>query len=167
MRPCRLRMRRPAPIARAMPWVTAFVPYVWKVPTSAASPNASASQLAGGRHRLVDVDDVEVAGLELAAQASARRCGVSARFETAPLAGMPGRAAERDDVLGQRALLRAGTAMQPLAAAVRGVEGRQDADMMPLGEQLLGQSLDVPRHAPRVRPRIGGDQGDAHRARGC
>ena len=81
-------MRRPAPMARAMPCVTAFVPYVWKVPTSAASPKSSASQLDRGRDRLVDVDDVEVAGLELAAQRlDAGR--VSARFETAPFAGMP------------------------------------------------------------------------------
>ena len=78
----------------------------------------------------MDVDDVEAAGLELAAQPlePGRR---ERQVRDGAVGGNPDGAAERDHVLRELALLRTGTAMQTLAASVGRIEGRKHAHVMP------------------------------------
>ena len=133
----------------------------WKVPTSGTPP---------------DVEDVPADRPGRPARGRGRRrsrpprssrrsvataYGVRARFDTAPLAGSrpcarggPGSRAAGGPAAGRRG---AGgrTARRPgHTGPARGRRGR--------GEELLGQRLDVAGHAPRVRPRIGRHQRDAH-----
>ncbi len=44
------------------------------------------------------------------------------------------------------------------------VDRREDADVVPLGQELLGERLDVPRDASRIGPGVGADEADPHRA---
>ena len=113
------------------------------------------------RDRLVQVHDV-VAALELAAQ---RHDGADAVGDVRDRAvgREADRAAQRDEVLGQRALRRARSTVQAQRETVVRIDRRQDADLVPGGEVLLGERLDVARHSPWVRPRIRRHQRDPHR----
>ena len=46
--------------------------------------------------------------------------------------------------------------------AVGRIPGGKHAKLVAAVDQLLGERLDVPVHAPRVGPGIGRDYGDAH-----
>ena len=83
-------------------------------------------------------------------------------FETAPLAGSPTvRPSETKSAGGVQAL-RARAAMQAARERVVGVEGREDARLVPGGRQLARERLDVTRDASRVGPRVRRDQRDPH-----
>ena len=110
--------------------------------------------------RLVQVHDV-VAALELAAQRDDRRDAVGDVGDR-PVGREADRPAERDEVVGQRALRRARAAMQAQRQAIVRVDRRQHAHLMTRSQVLLGQRLDVARHSPWVRPRIRRYQRDPH-----
>ena len=113
------------------------------------------------RDRLVQVHDV-VAALELAAQRDDGRDAVGDVRDRA-VGREADRAPQRHEVVGQRALRRARSAVQAQRETVVRIDRRQDADLVPGSEVLLGERLDVARHSPRVRPRIRRHQRDPHR----
>ena len=100
------------------------------------------------RDRLVDVHDVVAAGAQLACAASSTACGVSARFETAPLAGNPNVRPERDEPVGQLALLRARAPVQPRGQAVGRVERREHRDVVAGPAQARRASASMWRVTP-------------------
>ena len=133
------------------------------MPTTGA-PRTSARSSRPAARRLVDVDDVEVAGAQLAAHRGRRPSGKTARLETAPLAPKPIVRPSGIEVVGQLARLGGGAVQQP-AEPVGRVEGGEHAHVMAAAEELLGQRLDVTVHAPLIGPGIWRDKGDAHRAK--
>ena len=112
--------------------------------------------------RLVQVDDVELPGAQLAAQpddGAGRRREVRDGAVRRPAP----RVAERDEPFGHLALLRARAAVQQRRAADVVVVGGEHAHVVARGEQLAGQRLDVARHPTGVRPRVGGDKSYSHK----
>ena len=85
-------------------------------------------------------------------------------FETAPLAPIPIGAPERDQPVGLLAVLGGG-AVQAARELVGRVPGREHANVVSTRQELLGERLDVPVHAPLVGPGVGRDEGYAHRVR--
>ena len=96
------------------------------MPTSGASVEVRASPADGGRDRLVQVHDVEIARAQLPPQ---RRdsIGVWARFDTAPLDGQPMSRPERHQPLGDGALLRPRAAVQEGGTPDVRIERREHA----------------------------------------
>ena len=115
----------------------------------------------GGRDRLVQVHDVEIARAQLPPQ---RRDGVRRVGEVRHRAvGRPAdRRPERHQPLGDRALLRPRAAVQEGGTPDVGIERREHAHVVPGRQQRRGQGLDVPRHTARIRPGVRGDEGDPH-----
>src|SRR5205823_3553212 len=74
----------------------------------------------------------------------------------------PDRAAERDQVVGQRPPLRPGAAMHDPRMAIVRVVGGEQTSVVPLADELLGKGLDVPPHPTRIRIRVRRDQSYAH-----
>ena len=72
------------------------------------------------------------------------------------------RAAQRHQPVRNRTLLWPRAAMQQRGAAPIAVERGEDAHVVAGRHELAGQGLDVPRHTARIRPRIGGHEGDPH-----
>ena len=110
---------------------------------------------------LVDVHDVVAAGAQLAprgghGEGGDRQVGLRAVHR------QPEGAAQRDQVVGGRALLGHRSAVEDAGRAAGPVVGRQHAHLVPAREQLVGQRLDVTGDAAGVRPGVGGDQGDLH-----
>ena len=114
------------------------------------------------RDGLVDVDDVEAARRELAAQ---RRDGARRGRERGHRAvhGQAERAPQRHQVVRHGTVLGPGTTMQPRRHAVVRVVGGEHADVVAEPVELTRQSLDVAHHAARVRPRVRRHEGDPHR----
>jgi hypothetical protein len=113
--------------------------------------------------RGVDVHDVVAARAQLVAQAGERR-GRQGEVRDRPVGGQARRAAERDEVRRQRPGSGPGAAVQPGDPAGVAVDGGQDAHVVALPEQLLGEGLDVARHTARIGPRVRRDEGDPHGA---
>jgi hypothetical protein len=114
------------------------------------------------RHdRLVDVDDVEVARAQLAAQRAdgAWRDRNVRDGAVGVEADCP---SQRHDVVRKWPRFWARTAVQPARETVVGVVGREHADLVPAHQELLRERLDVPRHSAWIRPRIGRNQSDPH-----
>ena len=110
------------------------------------------------------VHDVVAAVAQLAAERGdrERRHG---EVRHGPVHGQPDGAAERDQVVRRRAGIRARAAMaRAREAVIRVVRGKQ-AYVVPLAEQLMGQSLDVTPDPARIRVGVGRDERYAHRAR--
>ena len=82
-------------------------------------------------------------------------------LETAPLARDADRAAERHQVVGDLARLGGGPVQHSAEPAGR-VEGSEHAHVMAASEELLGERLDVPVHAPLIAPGVWRDEGDSH-----
>ncbi len=81
-------IRRREPISAATPWVSAFSPKVWKVPTSGERENAVASQeIVGTTGSWMCTTSKSPAASSERSRATAD--GVPARFDTAPLSGYP------------------------------------------------------------------------------
>ena len=115
-----------------------------------------------GRDRLVQVDDVELAGAQLAPQ---RGDGARRRRQVGDGAvGRPAeRRAERDQPLRRLAVLRARSAVQPRRAAVVVIVGREHPHVMPGDQQLACERLDMPGHPAGIRPGVGRDDRDPHK----
>ena len=100
-----------------------------------------------GRHRLVDMDDVEAARAQLAPHGRGRvRREREARDRA--VERQADRRPERDQPRGRRGGVP--------------VVRRGHADVVPRGHQGLAQSLHVAGHSTGIRPSIGRDDGDAH-----
>ena len=82
-------------------------------------------------------------------------------FETEPLAPKAFVRESGDQVLRQLAQLRRATMKRPGDAAGR-VDGGEHAKLVAAGDQLRGERVDVPVHAPRICPGVGRDYGYAH-----
>ena len=116
------------------------------------------------RIRLVHVHDVVAAVAQLAAERG-HRVRRDRQIRHGAVDGEPHRPAERDQVVGRGPRLRARAAMARAREAIIRVEWGKQADVVPLAEQLVGQSFDVPPDPARIRIRIGRDKRYAHRAR--
>jgi hypothetical protein len=116
------------------------------------------------RGRLVDVHHVEVARLQLAAHPHQP---VGERHEVGDRAvgAEADRAPERHQVVRLVAHLGRGGAVQATREPSRRIPWCQHADVIPARQELLGQRLDVPVHAPLIGPGIGRNEGYAHRSR--
>ena len=102
---------------------------------------------------IMDVDDVESSGAQLLVQ---RGHAIRGDGEVGDRAvGLEAnRAAQSDQIIGRRQGLRAGAAMQDLGVKVRGVIGREHADVVTILDEALREGLDMPRDTPRIRPRV-------------
>ena len=114
-----------------------------------------------GDDGLVDVDDVIAAAAQLVAH---REHGVRRQRHVGngAVGRQPDCPAERDQAIGGLARLRGGTPVQAARERVVGVEGRKDARLMPDRRERLCERPYVTRHATRVGPGIGRDEGDTH-----
>ena len=70
-------------------------------------------------------------------------------------------APQRRQVVGQLTLFGGGPVQHPTDPAGR-IEGGEHADVVATAEELLGESFDVPVHAPLVGPGIWRDETYAH-----
>ena len=112
-------------------------------------------------HRLVDVDDVEVALVQLAARGDHAAGREGREVGDRAVGGEARRAPERDQVVGDLARLRRGTVQGPAEAAGR-IEWREHANVMAAAEELLRKRLHVPVHAALVGPGIWRDECNSH-----
>ena len=115
------------------------------------------------RRRLVDVDDVVVAGAQLAAQGDrslreGRRGSRPRRWRRCRPCARAGRGSREPPAA------RVG-AVQAAADDVRRVPGGEHADVVSAGYELLRERLDVPVDASLVGPGIGRDKRYAHGVR--
>ena len=115
------------------------------------------------RQRLVHVDDVVVAGLELAAERD-RALRKDREIRDRAVRADAERAPQRDQVVGSLPQLGMG-AVQAATDAVRRIPGSQHANVIPPGDELLRQRLDVPVHASLIGPGIGRHKRNAHGVR--
>ena len=107
------------------------------------------------------VDHVIVAGPQLLLRSGEPVCGDRQIGDRAvgPYADRP---PHRYEIVGRIERLGARAAMKRGGEPVRWVVRGQHSNVMPLLDEALGKGLDVPRHAPRIGPRVGGQQRDAH-----
>ena len=113
------------------------------------------------RDRLVQMDDVEAAAAQLTAQVDHRRRAVG-HVRDGAVGREADRPPQRDEPLGQLVARRPRPAMHARGKAVVWIDRRQHAHVVSRGQVLLREGLDVPRHAPRIRPRVRRHQRDAH-----
>ncbi len=112
-------------------------------------------------HRLVDVDDVEVAVAELPARRQDAAGQRGREVGDGAVGADPDRAPERGEVI--RQLPRFGRRpVQGTAEPIRRIEGSEDTHVVAPAEKLLGKRLNVPVHAPLVGPGIWRDESYAH-----
>ena len=109
---------------------------------------------------LVHVHDVVAAVLQLLRQERGP-VGESDRRDWDPFIGSATRAAQRYEVIGQGPGIRPTTVDQAGKTVIR-VVGRKNAHVVPFSQELLGESLDVSPHSPRISSGIGGYQCNAH-----
>jgi hypothetical protein len=109
----------------------------------------------------MDVDDVELVVAKRSARRDHPARGERGEVGDRAVGGEAHGAPERLQVFGQLTRLRRST-MEHAAEPVRGVEGSQDTYVMASAEELLGESLNVPIHAPLVGPGIWRDKSDPH-----
>ena len=136
---------------------------MWKVPTSGRPRVPSASQPISGAIGSWTCTHVVAAVAQLLAHAPDREA-LSARFETAPLAGSPIVRPSETTFAGSSRACGARAAMQAGASGVVRVVGRQDPRVVAGGGELRRERLDVARDPAGIRPRVRRDQRDAHRA---
>ena len=108
--------------------------------------------------RLVDVHEVVAAASQLAPE-DAHRLGKGAQVGDRAVHREADRPAEGDAVLGQGPRLRRGAAMHRSRDPVVGVVGSQQAHVVALLEQLLGQCLYVAPDTARICVRVGRYEG--------
>ena len=114
------------------------------------------------RHvRLVHVDDVVAAVAQLAAE-QPDRLGGGRQVRHRAVHRQPERAAERDQVVGHGPLFRGRAAVKHTCQAVVGVVRGEEARLVALGRQLLGQSLDMTPDSTWIRVRVGRYQRYTH-----
>ena len=99
------------------------------------------------RDRLVDVDHVVAAGTQLAVHRG-DTVGCDRQVRDGAVGLEADRPSERDEVVGRLDRLWPGATMQTRRKAARRIERGEDADVVALFEEPLGQRLDVPRDAP-------------------
>ena len=132
------------------------------MPTSGSARQLGRDPAGQRRHRLVDVDHVVAAGAQLAAASRPRR-GRDRHIRHRAVGLEADRAAQRDQVVGGRQRLRPRAAMQDRCdPIVDGSYGASTRTSCPSAMKLLGEGLDVPRHAARIGPRIRRNQRDPH-----